>query len=647
MPGITGIITSDSSLEPESLVEEMVASMQYEASYIAGQHSERSLGIHVGWVAHEHVARTTSTPIYVSGEITLILSGEIYNPKSGAVTSKADGNSANTSGATWFVHQYREHGEGVFPMLNGLFSALLIDKRSGKAFLLNDRYGSERLYVHRSKDAFYFASEAKALLSVLPNSRAFDESGVAQFMAYGCTFGRRTLFRDVELVSGATVVTIGSNGCSESRYFSPEQWESLPTLSEREFQKYFGDTFRRILPRYFQADWNIGIALTGGLDTRMILACQPSSGRLLTSYTFTGRRGMTRDDKVAAQVAKVCGLEHQLLRLHDDFFSDFSALAEKTVYITDGTFGVTGAHEIYFNRQARQLAPVRLTGLFGSEITRGISTFKPLGLNPSLITPELRGPVAEARVERATAGRHPISIAAFENVPWHLYGSVAANRSQVTLRTPYLDNELVSTAFQCPPHLRKSPATALQLIQENNPALAAVPTDRRVEDRHARGFRRARQLLTEVGFKLDYVRNYGTPHWLVPYDPLLEFANPYIKVFDHHKFLHYRRWFARELHGYVAESLSGSAVKQSFWNPKYLMAIRDDHRRARGNYLQEINAVLTLSAIERTMFHGTPSGVGGRRPFTTQAVSPLGVEPLKRNPNGNCGRHDGLASLLT
>ena len=92
------------------------------------------------------------------------------------------------------------------------------------------------------------------------------------------------------------------------------------------------------------------------------MACRPQARESPVSYTFTGKEHETLDDRIAAQVANACGVEHHLLRLDDNFFSDFASHADRTVYVTDGSFGVMGAHEVYFNRQARLLAPVRLTG---------------------------------------------------------------------------------------------------------------------------------------------------------------------------------------------------------------------------------------------------------------------------------------------
>src|SRR5262249_52146453 len=158
-----------------------------------------------------------------------------------------------------------------------------------------------------------------------------------------------------------------------------------PELSADEYEQAFSATFRKVLPRYFAADKKIGIALTGGLDTRMFMAAQRHDAGHETSYTFTRPDGPTMDDRIAGRVADACGLEHRLLRLSGDFFSNFAAHADKTVFVTDGMSGVLGAHEIYFHKLARPLAEIRLTGNFGGEILRGVSTFKAAGLAPQIL----------------------------------------------------------------------------------------------------------------------------------------------------------------------------------------------------------------------------------------------------------------------
>ena len=606
MPGIIGIISERPPDECRSLVGSMLSSVQHEDFYASGTYFLEQMGVYAGWTACEKSFAAEQVFFNEQRDIALILSGECLVDPETRSGLRRKGHKLETNN-DWLAHLYEEEGEQFFEKVNGLFSGLLIDKRQKKAFLFNDRYGTERIYWHQTKDATYFASESKALLHILPKLREFDPEGIAQFLAFGCTLGWQTLFHGIRLLPGGSVWTFENGTCNKRQYFDSRTWESLPSLSAESFEAQFEETFKRVLPRYLETTSKLGISLTGGLDTRMIMACRPQAGESPVSYTFTGQEGETLDDRIAAQVAQACGIEHHLLRLGDDFFSDFASHADRTVYVTDGSFAITGAHEIYFNKQARQLASVRLTGVFGSEILRGVSTFKPIGLSPSLINREFGQLVNNSVSEFAADRTHPITSAAFRNVPWNLFGSVAASRSQVTMRTPYLDNEIVALAFQAPESLRRSPRSALRLVRNNNPVLGRIPTDRRIEDKGAGFPRNLRRLFFEGGFKLDYFHNEGMPHWLSRFDSLLDGIDSHVRMFGHHKFLHYRSWFRNELASYVTDILTDSRVQQSqFWNSDFVQHMARAHTRGRGNYVLGINAVLTLEAVERLFFRELP-----------------------------------------
>lgn len=603
MPGIAGIISQRSPADSESCVRGMLDVMHYEPFYKAGEYSCPNQGVYAGWMAHENSFAARQVLLNEKRDIAILLSGECF-PESAIVRElRRKGHHFGDEKGAWLAHLYEERGSQFWEELNGLFSGLLIDKRNGKTFLFNDRYGTERIYWHEAADAFYFASEAKALLRVLPELREFDREGVAQFLTYGCTVNWRTLFRGIEILPGGSRWTFQNQICKKERYFKREAWEALPELSAERFQERFNETFNRILPRYFDTDTKLGLALTGGLDTRMLLACAPENIEKPVTYTYTGETGKTFDDRVAAEVAGTCGLEHHLLRLGEDFFSDFPSHADETVYVTDGTFGVTGAHEIYFNKRARELAPVRLTGLFGSEILRGVCWFKAKAPPAQLLSPELEATITNMAAASSSDQRHPLSVAAYENIPWNLFGSMAANRSQMVLRSPYLDNEIVALGYQTPSALRNSSKPALQLIRDNKLALATVPTDRRIEDKEAPFPRNLRRLMREVGFKLDYYNNEGMPHWLSRLSPVLDAVDGRFHLFGHHKFLHYRRWFRDQLAPHVLGVLTDPRTRQSgLWNPAFLEHMANANTQGYGNYVLAINAVLTLEAVERLLF---------------------------------------------
>ena len=175
------------------------------------------------------------------------------------------------------------------------------------------------------------------------------------------------------------------------------------------------------------------------------------------------------------RVAELCGLRHHVLRIGEDFLRDFGRYVDRTVHVTDGCAGPLQAHEIYFTHLAARLAPVRLTGNFGSEVFRSMSTFKPLQLARHLLSPAFV-PLIDSE-KSPLAGHHPVTQAAFMEIPWHLFGTLAAARSELTFRTPYLDNHLVELAFKAPSRARRSPSAAFRLIRAMNERLAAIPTD--------------------------------------------------------------------------------------------------------------------------------------------------------------------------
>jgi asparagine synthase (glutamine-hydrolysing) len=573
--------------------------MEHEPFYDSGIHFVPEMGIYAGWVAQENSFAARQVFFNERKDVALLFSGECFVDPEARAELKHKGHEFGGAAGDSLVHLYEEQNDRFFEKLNGLFSGLLIDKRQNRAFLFNDRYGVERIYWHETGDAIYFASEAKALLRILPELRAFDEEGVAQFLTFGCTLEQRTLFRGVQLLPGGSLWSFESGKCHKRNYFVPSTWESQSTLTAEAFDAEFEETFKRILPRYFISESKIGISLTGGLDTRMIMACRPPDEKPVC-YTFAGKKGETLDARLAVRVANACSLEHRILRIGQDFFSDFASLADRTVYLTDGCFGVLGTHEIYLNAQARRLASVRLTGVFGGEILRGVSTFKSLDLSPQLINSEFHRNRDSLAGESANGEVHPVSLAAFKEIPWNIFGSLAACRSQVIFRTPYLDNEIVALAFRAPESLRGSPLMAWRFVKDSNSVLGNIPSDRG-HGGEANGLRSVLgRIFCETTFKLDYLYSEGMPHWLSPLDPLFDRLNSRVGLLGLHKYLPYRRWFRRELAGYLNDVLDDVRTRQSsFWNSNFVSHLASEHIAGRKNYVREINAVLTLQGVER------------------------------------------------
>lgn len=592
MPGLAGFISRLPSAECERRVAVMTRRLEHEPFHVSGARAFPELGLYAGWVALEGSFAAGQAFENDTRDVALLWAGECFSTSG----------SASAPTGRELARRYEESGELFAGSLNGLFSGLLADRRRKRALLFNDRYGMERLYWRETADGTYFASEAKALLAVAPETRAFDEQGVRQFLECGCTMEGRTLFRGVELAPGGTLWTVANGQCRRGQYFTPGEWEALPQLDEAEFERRFAETFHRVLPNYFASPGGVGISLTGGLDTRMIMACLPRLPVAPVCYTFAGANPRMRDARVAGEVARAAGLRHELLRIEPDFFGGFGELADRTVLATDGCLGVLGAHEIYFNARARRLSAVRVTGNFGGEVLRSVTTFKPPGLSPDLFEPDFSRASA-ARCPRPANGEHPARFAAFKEIPWNLFGGLCASRSQVAFRTPYLDNEIVALAFQAPAAARVSGAPAARFVRKSSPAMAAIPTDRGEGGEVSMFRRKLRRGCAEAAFKLDYYCSEGLPLGLAPLDPFYQWCNARLGIQGLHKYLTYRNWLQRELAGVAAERLQAAAAAGlPFLKASAVGRLAAEHASGRRNRTREINAVLTLEAVRRLLF---------------------------------------------
>src|SRR5271157_5153530 len=472
MPGVVGLITNLPRERAERELLTMLGTLRHEPFYVAGTWIDGSLGVYVGWVARQGSFSDGMPLSNEQGVAVLIFSGEDHPEPGAAAKLKERGHTLSAYGPSYLVHLYEE--DPSFPAgLNGWFHGLLVDRRRKTATLFNDRYGLHRLYYHEPKDGFYFAAEAKAILAVRPELRRADIKGLGEFIAVGCVLENRTLFEGLHVLPPASAWSF-RNGSIERQasYFQPQEWEEQEPLEPETYYRELREVFSRNLPRYFNGTQRIGMSLTGGLDTRAIMAWHKPSPGSLPCYTFGGTYRECRDVLVARQVAGACGQPHQVIRAGAEFLSHFPDYAQRTVYLTDGCADVSCSPVLYVCQKAREIAPVRMTGNYGDQILRRLRAFKPEELMLGLFHPEF---LAHVHAARETYNRllqtHPLSFAAFRQAPWHHYSLLALEQTQLTLRSPFLDNDLVRTNFRAPAAALENNIVRLRLIADGNSAL--------------------------------------------------------------------------------------------------------------------------------------------------------------------------------
>ena len=603
MPGIVGLISRMPREQAVAQLNRMVQALQHEAFYETGTWIDELLGIYVGW-AIRIGSFCDGLPITNEKQnVTLFLSGSVYSePKTiGALRDK--GHSIDGRAASYLVHSYEENPR-FFADLNGLFHGLVIDRIRETATLFNDRYGMHRMCYHQSDDAFYFAAEAKAILAVRPQLRQADEKSLGEFVACSCVLENRTIFKNVYTMPGGSAWTFRNAALDKkATYFQPKDWEGQTSLSQEDYYRELREVFAKNLPRYFSGAERVGMTLTGGLDTRLIMAWHKAEPGSLPCYTFGGILRECEDVRIARRIAKMYGQPYEVIPIAKEFLSRFPHYAERSVYMTEGGVDVYRASDLYVSEMARKIAPAKIVGTYGSEIIRHAIMFKATSPPNGLFRPEFTDDIHQAAgTYNELRNQHPLTFAAFVQSPWYHQGILALESSQLTVRSPYLDNDFVQTVFRGPKSNGSSPDIRLRLIEDGNPGLARFPSDRGVGGTSGRSFPISRGV-REFTFKAEYAYDYGMPQWASRLDSLLSPLHPEHLFLGKHKVSHFRVWYRDTLSEYVREILlDRRTLSRPYLEPKAVQAIVEGHTKRGLNHTTTIHKLLTLELIHRLFF---------------------------------------------
>ena len=172
MPGLIGLITRMPREWAEPQLLRMVGALCHESFYETGTWIHESSGVYVGWVARKNSFSDGMPLRNERGDVVLVFSCEEYPDPGTAHRLRERGHDLEAKNSSYLVHLYEED-PAFLRGLNGRFQGLLIDRTRGETTLFNDRYGMHRVYYHESKEAFYFAAEAKRfLLSALSSAES-------------------------------------------------------------------------------------------------------------------------------------------------------------------------------------------------------------------------------------------------------------------------------------------------------------------------------------------------------------------------------------------------------------------------------------------------------------------------------------------
>tara|TARA_Y100000588_G_C14251768_1_gene923730 strand:+ start:795 stop:2660 length:1866 start_codon:yes stop_codon:yes gene_type:complete len=376
MPGILGYCSpyKDRTTNGQT-IGVMLGSLIHQSWYKVSK-AQSSYGyfacIHHGTFNHGVVAMTEDTNVGV------VLDGWIHTGYQG----NQDTNTSDSLDiARWCMEQYMDRGINFVSDLNGQFNLIVWDNRSDSVYLINDRYGTRPIQYSIIDEKLYFAPEAKSILATGGLEKNLNLKMVVNHLSWGRVgIGNDTFFDGIKILPPASILHWRRGKITLDQYWD-YKYSPIDQIDD-DFVGEVAGIFKRAVDRHTNAGLQYGVSLTGGLDSRSVLAAlvqKPISHKNITAYTW-GTSEYNDEIAIAKQVADQLGSSWNFVKLTP---TDFIKHAPDGVCATEGLDLLVQSHGLSVYPSIREdKTDALLTGL-AMDITLGGSY-----LDDSIMSPD-------------------------------------------------------------------------------------------------------------------------------------------------------------------------------------------------------------------------------------------------------------------
>ncbi|MDF2443799.1 MAG: hypothetical protein JWR01_2002, partial [Subtercola sp.] len=256
--------------------------------------------------------------------LTVAFNGCIYNHEALRAELRGKGYQFfSTSDTEVIAKGYAEWGIHVVDHLLGMFAFAVVEHASGRLVLARDRLGIKPLYLDQSGDRLRFASTLPALLEGGGTDTSIDREALAYYMTFHSVVpAPLTILQGVKKLPPATVRVVEPDG----RFTDTVYWradfardESRRGWSDADWQDALIQSLRTAVERRMVADVPVGVLLSGGLDSSLVVALLSELGQkdLATfSIGFDSAGGESGDEfEYSTLIAKEYGTDHHRIRI--------------------------------------------------------------------------------------------------------------------------------------------------------------------------------------------------------------------------------------------------------------------------------------------------------------------------------------------
>ncbi|MHB8163121.1 MAG: asparagine synthase-related protein [Methanoregula sp.] len=446
MPGLIGFTRENNDWGKEVLFQ-MCKIITYKNNYTCDEiFSDKCI---FGTRVHLNIIQKNQQPFSESG-IYIWLDGEFYNQEDFSENISDD----VISDVKILFTLFKKNSDFSFlKRIDGIFSAVIYDSNTDKIYLINDRFGLRYLYWTIFSDSLIWCSELKVLLEIPNYVPKINLRTLEEFFSIGYPLENNTWFEDVFLLPSGSVLCydIKEKNHVIERYWWWDEIKPLVGKIDEDFVvEKLGDLFIKSVQRRCKKNESIGLTLSGGLDSRAILAAIPQDQHPLYSITF-GQKNCI-DVKYAKMAAEKKGENHVFFELNSN---NWLISRIKGVWWTDGQLNLMHMHGIDTIDVMRKYFDININGFAGDLILGG-----------SYLKKEYLDNALDKKLLEKLFGNFIFNIREYETlrkidfffiqnrVRRFTHGGTKYLSTNIEQRKPFFDNELIEFTYSLPDKFR-------------------------------------------------------------------------------------------------------------------------------------------------------------------------------------------------
>lgn len=332
MCGIAGTLSLRGERPDEARLRAMATSIAHRGPDDEGFYANGPVGFGFRRLSIIDVSMAGHQPMSDdAGDVTVMLNGEIYNYPQLRRELEGLGHTFRGNADTEAVlHGYREWGDEVLTRLNGMFAIAVWDVPRQRLLLARDRAGIKFVYYRHDGDELVFGSELRAVLAAGGPRPTVDPTALNLFLRYRYTPSPLTIYAGVRKLAPGTKIVVEDGRVDVRRWwdYDPTPFDPAPTADEAGDRLF--ELYREAVRRQLMSDVPLGLLLSGGVDSALLLALMREHGADWPTFTVGYGEAYANDElSDAARTAELFGAKHSEVRLdRAGFEQDLAAVVD-------------------------------------------------------------------------------------------------------------------------------------------------------------------------------------------------------------------------------------------------------------------------------------------------------------------------------